>query len=129
MDNNLNPLQEYLHMRAVKTKKVIRKKIAVKPAPKTKVGIAWYSQEQWQLLLDVSADRYELEPTYAEWKKDAELALQQLLQGGLEVVKVYVKIEELLAWCQSQNITINGQTRSQYAAYKLKQIDKKKLPT
>ena len=69
-------------------------------------------------------DRDELEATYAEWKKDSEKVLEQLCQGGLDVVRVNVKIEELLDWCQSQNRPVNAAARSKFAAYKLYQPDK-----
>ena len=111
-------------MSEVKKKKSVTKKLPVKRTPKTKVGIAWYKRDQWQLLLNVSVDRDELEATYTDWEKDAEKALKQLRQGGLEVVKVPVEIEELLDWCQSRNVPVNGNARSQYAAYKLQEQEK-----
>lgn len=92
--------------------------------PKTKVRIAWYKQDQWQLLLDVSVDRDDLEATYVKWEKAAKQALKQIRKRGLDVVRVDVKIVELLDWCQSENVPVNAQARSQYAAYKLQQLDK-----
>ena len=111
-------------MSAVKKTKPVKTKFLVNREPKVKVGIAWYKRDQWQLLLDVSVDRDELEATYAEWKKDAEKAVEQLRQGGLDVVKVNVRIEELLDWCQSQNLPVNATARSKFAAHKLQQSDK-----
>jgi hypothetical protein len=96
-----------------------------KPAAKGKVGIAWYKRDQWQLLLNVSADRDDLEPTYAEWYKDAEKTLEKLRQAGLDVVKVNVQIEELLDWCIGQNVPVNANARSKYAADKLHQKEKR----
>jgi len=111
-------------MSAEKKKKPSSTKPLVKRVVKTKVGIAWYTPDQWQLLLDISADRDDLEATYAEWERDAKKALRQLRQGGLNVVKVPVEIEELLDWCQSRNVPVNANARSQYAAYKLQQHHK-----
>ncbi len=111
-------------MSAEKKKKPSSTKPLVKRVVKTKVGIAWYMPDQWQLLLDISADRDDLEATYAEWERDAKKALRQLRQGGLNVVKVPVEIEELLDWCQSRNVPVNANARSQYAAYKLQQQNK-----
>ena len=53
-------------MSDVNKRKPKTKKIPINRNPKTKVGIAWYKREQWQLLLDVSMDRDDLEATYAE---------------------------------------------------------------
>ena len=50
--------------------------------------------------------------------------MKQLQEGGLEVVKVPVKIEELLDWCIGQNVPVNANARSQFAAYKLQLKDK-----
>ena len=106
-------------MSTLKKKRPVNKKPPENPEPKVKVGVAWYKREQWQLLRDVSLDREEMEATYTEWKKDAEKALEQLQQGGLDVVKVHVEIEDLLDWCLEQNIPVNATVRSRYAAHKL----------
>jgi hypothetical protein len=90
----------------------------------SKVGVAWYEPDQWQQLLAVSVDRDKLEETYAEWVQDAEKVIKELRRQGVQVVKVRVKIDELVAWCQRQNISVNGEARSQYAAYKLQQSSK-----
>jgi hypothetical protein len=88
------------------------------------VGVAWYEPDQWQQLLAVSVDRDKLEETYDQWVQDAERVIKELRRQGLHVVKVKVKIDELVAWCQSQKISVNGEARSQYAAYKLQQSQK-----
>jgi len=69
-------------------------------------------------------DRDDLEATYAMWEKAAKRALKQIRKRGLDVVRADVKVEELLDWCQSENVPVNAQARSQYAAYKLQQLDK-----
>ena len=88
------------------------------------VGVAWYKPDEWQELLAVSVDKDELEATYDEWVKNAERVIKGLRRQGLHIVKVNVKIEELAAWCQSQNIPVNAEARSQYAAHKLQQSPK-----
>jgi hypothetical protein len=88
------------------------------------VGVAWYEPDQWQQLLDVAVDRDKLEETHDEWVQDAERVIREFQRQGFQVVKVRVKIDELVAWCQRQNISVNGEARSQYAAYKLQQSSK-----
>ena len=34
---------------------------------KTILGIGWYKEDQWDLLLKHAVDKEDLEPTYAEW--------------------------------------------------------------
>ncbi len=89
------------------------------PQSPTPVGVAWYKPDQWQELLAVSVDKDKLEATYDEWVEEAERVINELRRQGLHIVKVDVNIEELVAWCQSQNIPVNGEARSMYAAHKL----------
>ena len=97
-------------------------KFSANRTPKTAYGLAWYKQEQWQHLLDVSADKDNLENTYAEWVKNAEKALKQFQRQGMKVVKVNVDIDDLCFWCQAQNIPVNGESRVNYVAFKLQQM-------
>jgi hypothetical protein len=85
----------------------------------TEVGIAWYEPEQWPRLLEISANGAELEETHPEWLRDVERAIKELNRNGIQCVKVTVDLEQLLAWCQSQNIPVNGEARSRYVAEKL----------
>ena len=88
------------------------------------VGVAWYEPDQWQQLLAVSVDGDKLEETYDEWVQDAERVIKELRRQGFHVVKVRVKIDELVAWCRKKKIPVNGEARSQFAAFKLQQSSK-----
>jgi hypothetical protein len=85
----------------------------------TVVGVAWYQPEQWQQLLEISTDRDDLEDSYQEWVRDIERVVKELNRNGIQCVKVAVEVEQLLAWCQGQNIPVNGEARSRYVAEKL----------
>jgi hypothetical protein len=89
-------------------------------------GIAWYKSEQWQRLLEISEDRAELESTHAEWEQNAVQSMKKLMRSGLRLVKIPVDVEELLQWCLAANRPVNGETRSTYAAEKLRGKAKKK---
>ena|SRR5215207_6568566 len=88
------------------------------------IGVAWYRPEQWETLRNASVDRDKLEETYAEWLADAERVVKQLQQQGLRVIKVEVEITDLLVWCGGQRIPLDGEARSNYAAFKVQQLDK-----
>jgi hypothetical protein len=83
------------------------------------IGIAWYLEEQWNKLREISADADLLEETYVEWLATAESTLTQLVNEGLEVKKVAVDANELEAWCREQSMPINATARSQFAAHLL----------
>ena len=88
-----------------------------------KLGIAWFRPDQWSRLLEVSEDRENLEGTFAEWEQQAEEKLRALRAEGLEIEKVIVDVEELLAWCKSQNLSVDGVARSKYVAELVRKQD------
>ena len=86
-------------------------------------GVGWYRAEQWPLLLAVSVDRDELEPTYAEWLDVAESSLASLRMAGLDPVKIDVDVEEMIAWCSEKAKPLNANARVQFITAKTKQMD------
>jgi hypothetical protein len=92
----------------------------------TFLAIAWYKSEQWQRLLEISEDRAELESTHTEWELNAVQSMKKLMRSGLRLVKISVDVEELLHWCLAGNRPVNGETRSTYAAEKLRDKATKK---
>lgn len=90
------------------------------------LGIAWYRPEQWQRLREISTDKDVVEETHAEWVQNAKRALKKLRRQGIEPVKVDVDVEELLRWCESQHIPVDGNARSTYVAEKLRELSNSK---
>ena len=84
-----------------------------------KIAVAWYRPEQWERLHAVSVDVDDLEQTYDEWLLKAEIALADLRKKGFFVQKIEIDIEELVKWCKSRQLPIDGAARSAYAAEKL----------
>ena len=81
------------------------------------IALAWYRQEQWQLLLDYSADSDKLERTYQEWLEHAEAKVNDMDTDGINVIKVGINIEEMKKWCERHKKPIDGHTRSEYAVF------------
>jgi hypothetical protein len=86
----------------------------------TVIGIAWFRPEQWQRLLAAAADASELETTYEEWERHATKTLKRLRRGGVDVRKVDVNVEELIAWCKEQMCKLDGNARAEYASHRLR---------
>ena len=84
-----------------------------------KVGIAWYKKEQWARLRQISSDKNNLEFTFEEWLSNAERTLIELRGQGLDVCKYDVDVEQLLEWCRSKKILVDGSARSKYVSEKL----------
>ncbi len=93
-------------------------------SPSAVIGVAWYRPDQWEIMRNVAVDRDKLEDTYTEWLADVERLVKQLEQQGLRVIKVDIEVADLMLWCESQQIPIDGKARSNYAAFKAQQIDK-----
>ena len=79
------------------------------------IGYAWYSRNQWALLKASSADSQDLEPTYDEWLPHATESFEKLKKEGYNIRKVEINVEDLIEWCRSQRIPLDGAARSRYA--------------
>jgi hypothetical protein len=90
------------------------------------LGIAWYKREEWSHLLEISADRDELEDTYEEWLHNAEIRLHEMAEAGINPTKVYINLDELQKWCTVQGRPLDGSARAIFTAEKLRQLDKRK---
>lgn len=87
----------------------------------TALCVAWYTPEQYKRLLQVAEDRDNLEETYEEWKATAEETLPEFEKQGVLVRKVYIDVEELVAWCKSHSRPIDGASRTVFVADKVEE--------
>ena len=83
-------------------------------------GIAWYRREQWGRLREISQDADRLELTYDEWLESATRELRELRRSGLAIEKVNVDTEDLLGWCKANGLRVNGRSRANYVAEKVR---------
>ncbi len=84
---------------------------------KRNIALAWYRQDQWQLLLDYSTDSDRLERTYQEWLEHAEKKVNEMGKEGINAIKIDINIEEMKKWCERHDKQIDGHTRSEYAVF------------
>ena len=84
------------------------------------VGVAWFDREQWQLLLEVAADRPKLDDSFEEWEANARLALSNLKAEGVNAEPFEVRVAELAQWCNERKLPIDGAARAQYVSFMLK---------
>ena len=95
----------------------------MKKSKKMNLAVAWYKPEQWRKLREISADSGRLEETYGEWQIHAEKAMKDFAARGVFPEKVVVDVEALLTWCNERGLPVNGESRSQYAAWLLQEKD------
>ena len=92
----------------------------MKTRAKRVVAVAWYSPDQWQRLLEVSADADLLEKTHEEWLVAAQQAFDEIVASGVVPIKVPIEIQDLIDWCHDRNMFIDAQARADYVIKVLK---------
>ena len=90
------------------------------------VPIVWYRPEQWQRVRDIAVDSDEFENSYVEWLQLAEERARELKGRGLRVEKVDLDSEKLILWCNERGLENDAKARSQYAAERSSELDKKR---
>jgi hypothetical protein len=80
------------------------------------VAVAWYNPAQWARLKQVAVDADNLDDSYEAWKRNAEGVERELRRKGIEIQRVHIDVEALLAWCQARHQPVSGEARSEYAA-------------
>jgi hypothetical protein len=88
-------------------------------AGESKTAVAWYHPEQLGTPERSRARCGSLERTHEEWRKLADKTILDLVIDAPKPVKVYVDIEELIAWCRAEGRPIDGRARAAFAAMKL----------
>lgn len=86
--------------------------------PEIHSGVAWYRRDQWSLLKSASADAEDLEETYDEWLEYAQRHFKDIWDAGIDLHKVDVDVEDLIAWCQEHNRPLDAAARAEYVTKK-----------
>ncbi len=81
------------------------------------IGVCWYRQDQYERFLASAKDREGLEATWGEWQISAERAIRQYRSMGLDVRKVEVDLDDLLAYCMVEGKPNTAETRAGYAVH------------
>lgn len=82
------------------------------------IGVPWFTAETWLRLREVvdNIEADKLPATYDEWIALAEPRFAQCVADGLPVERVLIDPYELAAWCEANNMPIDGRGRSAFAA-------------
>ena len=88
-----------------------------------RLGVAWYSEDQWARVKASAVDADLLEPTYPEWVKMAEDALKEIRRGVGNTIKIHIDADELAAWCLVRGKPNDSSARAEFASKKLMERD------
>jgi hypothetical protein len=86
-----------------------------------KMGIAWYTKKQWQILKEVADDSADLDETYKDWKKNAKKLIKGIKQAGDIPDKINIDMKKLKKWCAQNSKPIIQKSRSEYVTVLLKE--------
>lgn len=78
------------------------------------IGFGWYSYEQWLRLIEVSADRENLDDSFADWERNAQEPFEALQAQGHSIRKIMVNIDQLVSWCQDRGRPVDASARAEY---------------
>ena len=81
-----------------------------------KVGVTWYTEEQWRLVKAAARDPERFEETYAEWIAMAEESTKNMLASGIVTQRVLIVASELLAWCLAHGKENNAAARAEFVS-------------
>ena len=76
--------------------------------------LACYSPDHWQELLATADDSENLELTWSEWRKNADMLIDGLKSEGRSVTEVLIDINDLSHYCRMHDLPNNAETRSKY---------------
>jgi hypothetical protein len=83
------------------------------------LGIAYYSEQQYSLLLRFADDRNALHDTWEAWLLQFLKTYSYLKASGFEVEKIEIDINELLRYCHKKGLKNTLETRSKYVQGKV----------
>ncbi len=90
----------------------------------TIIGVAWYRKDQWDLLKKITNEPEIPEDTYEEWLENAKEQIHKLELSGITVKKVDLDVDDVVKWCKQKHVSINSNSIAEYAAFKLKELEK-----
>ena len=86
-----------------------------------KIGLPWYSRQDYPDIREMMADRHNLAPTYEQWLVAAENNESVGRQAGLEIVRILIEPSSFARWCAVQGFVPDSEARMRYVAEKQRQ--------
>ena len=80
------------------------------------IGFPWYREDEFARLRAMFADGDKLHPTYAEWRRAAEVGEADLRARGARVVRAEIRPDAFSAWCAERGFTMDSRARSEFAS-------------
>lgn len=81
-----------------------------------KIGLPWYSREDYPGIRALMDDRHSLAPTYDQWLMAAQNNENVGQQAGLHIVRVMIEVGPFARWCEDKGLTPDSAARAAYVS-------------
>ncbi|WP_262027275.1 hypothetical protein [Microvirga sp. Mcv34] len=85
-------------------------------APPRRIGLPWYSREDYPRIRTMMTDRHNLASTYEMWLASAENNETVGQQAGLRIERILIEPAAFAKWCAEQGLEPDGKARTTYVA-------------
>lgn len=85
------------------------------------VGCAWFDEDGWERLRELAADPERLEDDYETWVQMVDDTIRGMRDHGMNVEKVLVDVDELVAWCEEEDHPVDASARAAFVTATLQQ--------
>ncbi|MDB5807005.1 MAG: hypothetical protein JWN73_4327 [Betaproteobacteria bacterium] len=85
-------------------------------APRTVVGLAWYSPDDYAAARRMLSDGHQLPESYAQWESGEIESEEATVANGTDVTRVAVQPDAFMAWCVARHLPIDLRARQLYVA-------------
>ena len=85
-------------------------------APPRRIGLPWYSREDYPRIRAMMTDRHNLASTYEAWLASAENNEIVGQQAGLRIERIMIEPGAFAAWCEERGLEPNSAARMKYTA-------------
>jgi hypothetical protein len=80
------------------------------------INLAYYHKKDWPRFLEIIDDRASQHENWEDWYKDFKKWKKNLIREGYTVNEYPVNLDELIVYCNSLGIKIDGKARSSFAS-------------
>ncbi len=87
--------------------------------PARRIGLPWYSREDYARIREMMIDRHNLAPTYDAWLAAAENNESVGREAGLQIERIMIGPEAFARWCAEKNVEPGSAARLEYVAEKV----------
>jgi hypothetical protein len=91
-------------------------------APVRRIGLPWYSREDYLRIREMMTDPHNLAPTYESWLAAAENNETVGLEAGLQITRIMIEPDEFTRWCMEKGVEPDSAARRDYVAEKSSRI-------